>query len=468
MKMKNKWLIVLPLLFCISCTKKSQTNILINQINTKEISLINKNLIIEKGGTYNLKGEIKNGTLIINTDEEVKLILNNLKIQSQNNAAIVSLKDNNLTLELFKDSQNILIDNYTREKKNKNYQATIYTKGQINFIGEGNLKVIGNYHNAIESENDINMIDGYYEIFSKQDGIVTSKDFIIKNSSLIITTTNFDKELPINYLFGGYDKEQSGSKKGLKASGNILLEKITASISTVDDAINCHKQLTILNSNINVKTYDDAFHADELIVIDKGKYQIENSYEGIESLDIIIENGDFNINSIDDAININTKYDNIDFSNINEEEFNFGKLIINDGNFTITTTGDGIDSNGEIILNKGNFNINCAYAPLESKTKMTIDNIKLIAFSKEPIETFNRYQSNTNIIMLNFQKIDNDLNIKINGNNTNLEYSVPEYSQGILIIDDEYKQENNYTIFKNDKKITNFKIKEVLTTLTLN
>ncbi|MFZ7134585.1 MAG: carbohydrate-binding domain-containing protein [Eubacteriales bacterium] len=113
---------------------------------------------------------------------------------------------------------------------------------------------------------------------------------------------------------------------------------------------------------MSINSGDDGIHSDTAIVLDGGEAIIEKSYEGIESNAIVINNGNYHINASDDGIN--TAGGN-DGSAMNgrpgQNNFNTdsdSNLCINGGYIFINAQGDGIDSNGDITMMEGTVLVN--------------------------------------------------------------------------------------------------------------
>lgn len=154
---------------------------------------------------------------------------------------------------------------------------------------------------------------------------------------------------------GNTDKSDY-STKGIKAANQIEINAGTINIKSYDDAIHANNDSTLENGQtpsgnvfinggvISIYTNDDGLHADGTLTINLGTINIANSYEGIEGTKVIINGGYVSIISKDDGINGTTT---------TEEA-----IIINGGENYIYCSGDGIDSNSTtsysgIIFNGG-------------------------------------------------------------------------------------------------------------------
>jgi hypothetical protein len=147
---------------------------------------------------------------------------------------------------------------------------------------------------------------------------------------------------------GGTTSGYSGtvSAKGIKTSGELVINKGVFNISSADDACHSNGSVIINDGTVILSSGDDAIHAESSIDIKAGKVSIIKSYEGIESYSITVEGGEVGIVSSDDGFNA---------SKGNGGESNDGSLLsINGGNIYVnSSTGDGLDSNGSISVSGG-------------------------------------------------------------------------------------------------------------------
>lgn len=141
-------------------------------VNKKEIKLdeYTDNITINKGGIYTLSGNFNN-TIRIDTKENVELKLNNVNIKSQITSAIINLKENKLTINILENTENVIKDN-----GNSEYDACIYSYGEIIIKGAGKLDIKCNqlYSEGIATKDkNITINSGTINIDSPDDGINT-------------------------------------------------------------------------------------------------------------------------------------------------------------------------------------------------------------------------------------------------------------------------------------------------------
>ena len=133
------------------------------------------------------------------------------------------------------------------------------------------------------------------------------------------------------------------STKGIKAANEIVINAGTVNIKSYDDAIHANNDtslengasplgnVTINGGNITAYSNDDGLHADGILSIKAGTVSVTNAYEGLEGTTVDISGGYVSVNSKDDGINATTTSGTA--------------IAISGGTVYIYCTGDGIDSN---------------------------------------------------------------------------------------------------------------------------
>ena len=141
---------------------------------------------------------------------------------------------------------------------------------------------------------------------------------------------------------GNTDKGEY-STKGIKAANEIVINNGTVNIKSYDDAIHANNDtslengatplgnVTINGGNITAYSNDDGLHADGILSIKAGTVSVTNAYEGLEGTTVDISGGYVSVNSKDDGINATTTSGTA--------------IAISGGTVYIYCTGDGINSN---------------------------------------------------------------------------------------------------------------------------
>ena len=146
------------------------------------------------------------------------------------------------------------------------------------------------------------------------------------------------------------DAEADGtSRKGFKASGDIVIIGGSFDLDTADDAFHADVDLLVFDGTIAVASADDGLHADGRLTVAGGIINIAQSSEGLEAEVIALSGGSVALIASDDGLNARS-------STGDKESFEAqeGVLIqISGGMLYVNASGDGIDSNGDILITGG-------------------------------------------------------------------------------------------------------------------
>ena len=337
----------------------------------------------------------------------VYLVLNNANITSTTSAPIyikdaekvvMILEDG--TINTIYQGSGCIVD------ENEEPSAAVFSKADLSITGSGTVNVASDYNDGITSKDQLKITDGTLVLDTKADGIVGKDVLAVEKCNITITagkdgmrSTN-DTDAGMGNIFiaggtftvtsnndaiqaygtlqidggtfqltsgGGYSentkatinndfgnkgggrpqetaaKTDTESKKGLKATGSILINNGNFTIFSSDDSVHSSGDITITNGTITLQSGDDGIHSDTNLAVNGGTITIQNSYEGIEGKNITVNNGKIDLVSSDDGFNVNDSS---------------GLLTINGGEVSINAGGDGTDSNGSIIMTGGTVFVN--------------------------------------------------------------------------------------------------------------
>ncbi len=133
------------------------------------------------------------------------------------------------------------------------------------------------------------------------------------------------------------------STKGIKAANEIIITGGTVNIKSYDDALHADNtatlengetalgNITISSGNVTLYSNDDGIHAENIVYIAGGNVNIENSYEGVEGNQIFISGGNVSVYAKDDGMNSTATTGT--------------GVTLSGGYVYIYCMGDGIDSN---------------------------------------------------------------------------------------------------------------------------
>lgn len=122
-------------------------------------------------GKFYLNGNY-NGEILIDSTDEVSIILEGVNITNSNGPALLVERASNVNVTLKEGT-----DNYLADGGDSEYDATIYSNSAISFDGQGSLIISGNQEEGIASENNsITINSGNIHVTSLDDGINAGGD----------------------------------------------------------------------------------------------------------------------------------------------------------------------------------------------------------------------------------------------------------------------------------------------------
>ena len=352
------------LLFTIVFANTQNPTFADNVINLDNCS---GNIYLTSAGDYMISGSSKDIAIIVITNGDISLNLNNVHMRSKNGPCIIVEEAQTAVLNFVENTKNIF--ETTGNQQFKDYSATIYSRDNLIFDGLGNTLIQSEIGHGVKGNDSIEFLNGSYEIDCIEDAIHANDNVIIHDGSFVLKTDD----------------------KGLRAERN----------------------LEIHNGCFTINSIGDAIRAEDTLSIHGGIIDIVSDSEGMEAKnEIIINNGKVNIESKDDGINAKNK------------------ITINNGNLRIISTeNDAIDSNGAIIVNDGVVYASGFKSP-EGAIDCDAGVLQINGGTIMGIGRMNSYYNvgYQNILMINPEKDEYIKNIKIRHmNDVVFEYNLHDY-----------------------------------------
>lgn len=314
------------------------------------VTVENGNITITSAGSYIISGTLTDGSIKVNCSEKgtVRLILNGASISSSSTAPVVVEEAKKVLVTLADGTTNTITDKTRQSVDDEDFSSAVYSKADLVFNGSGTLNVNAGYRNGIKSTDDLKVVSGTFNITSNEDGII-GKDLLgIKDGKFTIKSGS-------DGMKSTYDTDTS--------KGNIVITGGEFDITASNDGVHCNEDILISGGNLTISSGDDGVHADDNLQVDGGTIAIKKCCEGLEGVQITLNNGDISIVASDDGINA---ADGSSSSGMGMGGFGGGQasssdssvlLTINGGNIFVNAGGDGLDSNGNIVMNGGNVTV---------------------------------------------------------------------------------------------------------------
>ncbi|MBQ3583748.1 MAG: carbohydrate-binding domain-containing protein [Lachnospiraceae bacterium] len=458
-----------------------------NQIScdSQKISVSGSVITILKSGTYVLQGELEDGSIVVDIDDDdiVRLVFAGVDITSKSSApvyvkeakeTIITLKEN--TINTISDAAEYVLENEEDNEPN----AAIFSKDDLAINGSGTLKIQANYNHGIQGKDDVVLISGKIEINSVGDAIVGKDSVVIKESDITI------------------ESEASGIK-GTNTEGGkgyVYLDNPTIAITSKDDGI----------------------HADVKVLLNGGTLTIEDSYEGLEACILRINDGDITIHSSDDGINATNgssedmmggmtggnmqmpggnqgnmqmpNGDNQGNAQMPDGSQGFGQeddsddtttealqvldvvLEVNGGTVYVEADGDGIDSNGSVMINGGCVYIdgptNGGNGALDYATECQVNGGVLVAAGSLGMEMAADSNSQVPCVNIAFENTydgGTEITIQKESGEEVISYTPSKSFSSFVLSHDGLEKGSNYVIYANGTEVESFTVSDTITSV---
>ena len=254
------------------------------------VTVENGNITITSAGSYIISGTLTDGSIKVNCSEKgtVRLILNGASISSSSTAPVVVEEAKKVLVTLADGTTNTITDKTRQSVDDEDFSSAVYSKADLVFNGSGTLNVNAGYRNGIKSTDDLKVVSGTFNITSNEDGII-GKDFLgIKDGKFTIKSGS-------DGMKSTYDTDTS--------KGNIVITGGEFDITASNDGIHCNEDILISGGNLTISSGDDGVHADDNLQVDGGTIDIKKCCEGLEGVQITLNDGDISIVASDDGIN---------------------------------------------------------------------------------------------------------------------------------------------------------------------
>ncbi|SDZ26284.1 protein of unknown function [Evansella caseinilytica] len=306
-------------------------------------------LTIKAGGVYVLSGELDDGQIVIDAEDNiaVRLVLNGAAISSSTSAAIYVVQAEKTIISLPEGTENMISDGeqYVYEDSSTDEpNAAIYSKDDLTINGSGTLIVNGNYNNGITSKDDLKITGGDISITAADDGLM-GRDLVAVNDGTITIESSGDGIKSTN------DKDAT--------VGMIILEGGTFEITAESDGIQAVNSLIVTDGEYTIVTgggSPETISNNDGMMGGPGNRNTTSSDTDEESAstkglkaetEVTITGGTFAIDSLDDTVHSN------------------GDITITGGDLTLASGDDGIHADEDVTMTDGAVTVVKSYEGIE-------------------------------------------------------------------------------------------------------
>ncbi len=225
---------------------------------------------ITEGGSYVISGELSDGMIQVDTEEEVKLILQGVSITNEDGPAIYVKEAKSCYIETAEGTENILSDGESYAETEDKQKATIFSNDRLVLLGEGSLTVNGNYKHGICSDTEVYVVSGTYTITAVKDGIHTNNWISVEGGKVQITATDDGMQSKGPVALNGGTITIAAEDKGVTAYGDLTVNDGTIQISKCEEGLESKNDLTINGGTTEITGNDDGLNARTSIIINGG------------------------------------------------------------------------------------------------------------------------------------------------------------------------------------------------------
>lgn len=317
--------------------------------------------------TYILSGNTSDGMVTVNCGDEdkVQIVFEDLDLTNPSGPAFYIKNADKVVITLKEGSVNSLSDGQSYEYKDGNTKvdATLFSRADITFNGEGTLNVNGNAKHGICSKDDLVFTGGTYNV-KCENVALNGKDCVkISNGNYILNAgsdgirSDNEEDADRGYVYiGGGTYDITSGNDGIQAQTVLKIDGGSFTFKCGGGSANA----STVNGNVNESW---GFGGNDfggrpgkmgpgfrnMSYSSASSSASSESAKGIKSgSDMIIGGGSFKIDSADDAVHSN------------------GIIKIENGSFEITSGDDGIHADTALTIDDGKLNITKSYEGLES------------------------------------------------------------------------------------------------------
>ncbi|MBQ8350885.1 MAG: carbohydrate-binding domain-containing protein [Clostridia bacterium] len=302
-------------------------------------------LTIRQNGTYVFSGEMSDGQIVVDVAKgRVDLVFANADLCCRRSSPIYVRQASSVRVIAEAGTVNQLSDGTEYDYIDPVYlepDATIFSEDDLILCGTGELTVEGNFRDAIHGKDTLIIADLALNIRAKEDGIIARDALLMRGATLeadckrdCIKANNVEAGFGYIYIESGVYRLTAGtdaiqaagrmlitggeyhllcgggyvyprgleSRKGLKATSELVVSGGSFEIDSSDDAIHADTRAALTGGSFSLYAGDDAILATDLY-IGGGEITVRTCLEGMVAERMEIAGGKTSITSQMDGVN---------------------------------------------------------------------------------------------------------------------------------------------------------------------
>ena len=243
-------------------------------------------LTIYASGRYVIRGELSDGSIIINETSKTKgkiwILLGGVSVSCSGSAALDIEEAEKVFLTLAEGTENTLScgSSFSEEAVTANIRGALFSRDDLTINGNGSLTVTSGYRHGIVCNDDLRITGGSISVTAPEDAIHANNS--ARLAGMTLTLTSGDQGITV--------QDDTGSGELLVESGSISILSCTEGLES--------EQVTVNGGTLSISFTDDAINAtgpSPLLTINGGSLFLvsENArdVDGLDSNGDIIKNG---------------------------------------------------------------------------------------------------------------------------------------------------------------------------------
>ncbi len=187
------------------------------KVTGSNVTVNGSTVIVTAEGDYIFSGSVSEGQIIVKTgvaktEDKVTIVLNGVDISNSSQPAIFIEECKRCTIKPKEGSVNYVSSGV--EKKSAHETGAIFSNDTIKLKGNGELNITATASYGINSDDDVVIESGTYNIDSRKSGIIANADVTINDGNIHVKSgTNGIKSEGTLNVNGGYTVISGGTKE---------------------------------------------------------------------------------------------------------------------------------------------------------------------------------------------------------------------------------------------------------------